>query len=107
MIAEEDKNKTPAEENRSVPAAMIPVIIFDFYCTLSKIKKMEKVIKISCSEKLTDIFIVLENDDIEMSEKIIDEFAQWEADYKVFPELHVINQNELFYIPAGSFDFNG
>ena len=52
-----------------------------------------------------DIFVVTEFDDIDLSEKILGKFAQWEAAYKIFPELHIINKDEKFYIPSGSFSF--
>ena len=67
-----------------------------------KIKKIDKVLDVCFSPKLTDIYVVTEEDDVDTSEQIMEEFATWESSYKVFPELHIINDNEKFYIPAGA-----
>lgn len=90
---------------KTVERDEIPVILFDFFDTLRKIKQLENVIKVCFTDKMADIYILLENDDIDLSEYIMERFAQWETAYKVFPELHIINKNEEFYIPTGSFVF--
>lgn len=83
----------------------IPAIMYEFYDTLNKIKKIKNVLEVHCSKKISDIFVVTEEDDIDLSEKILNKFAQWEATYHIFPELHIINKSEKFYIPTGSFSF--
>ena len=90
---------------KTVEREQIPVILFDFFDTLSKIKQLEKVIKICFTNKMADIYVLLENDDIDLADYIMGKFAQWETAYKVFPELHIINKDEEFYIPTGSFVF--
>lgn len=83
----------------------VPAIMYEFYDTLSKIKKIKNVLEVHCSKKMSDIFVVTEHDDVDLSEKILAKFAQWEAAYRIFPELHIINKDEKFYIPTGSFSF--
>ena len=89
---------------------MIKRVIFDIDNTLIPWKEeyyneIKNVLEVHCSKKMSDIFVVTEEDDIDLSEKILNKFAQWEATYHIFPELHIINKSEKFYIPTGSFSF--
>lgn len=81
----------------------IPVIMFEFYDTLNKIKNLKSVMEVCFTQKIADIYVVLEKDNVELAEHIMEKFAEWESSYKVFPELHIINQDEKFYIPKGSY----
>lgn len=98
MALEEKELKATDRVERSE----IPVILFDFFDTLLKIKKVENVKDIYFAKKMTDIYVVTEVDDVDMSETIMNKFALWESSYQVFPELHIINKDETFYIPAGA-----
>lgn len=80
----------------------ISTIVFDFLYTLKKISEFENVVKVALSDQHRDIFIVLEQDNEDLSEEIMQTFAKWECDYKSFPELHIINKDETFYIPSGA-----
>ncbi len=102
-MALEEKELKKAIDN--VSRDEILAIMYEFYDTLSKIKKIKNVLEVHCSRKMSDIFVVTELDDIDLSEKIMGKFSQWEATYRIFPELHIINKNEKFYIPSGSFSF--
>ncbi|MBR1942394.1 hypothetical protein IJ843_01510 [bacterium] len=46
--------------------------------------------------------LLTQKDDVDISEKIMEQFAMWETSYSIFPELHIINENEKFYIPSGA-----
>lgn len=99
----EEKELKKALDN--VSRDEIPALMYEFYDTLSKIKKIKNVLEVHCSKKMHDIFVVTEFDDVDLSEKILSKFAQWESAYRIFPELHIINKDEKFYIPSGSFSF--
>lgn len=75
---------------------------YELLDTILKIKKIENVNSLYISNGMTDIYVVTEYDDVDTSENIMEQFANWEVSYKMFPELHVINKNETFYIPAGA-----
>ena len=96
MIKQEER------KDNLVSTEEIPSIIYEFLDTLMKIKKIDKVINVCFVHKLTDIYVVTKEDDVNISEQIMEEFATWESSYKVFPELHIINNNEQFYIPVGA-----
>lgn len=80
----------------------IPSIVFEFMDTLLKIKNIGNVIKICFLPEISDIYVVTTSDDLDLNEQIMETFAQWEASYKIFPEVHIINENEEFYIPNGA-----
>lgn len=80
----------------------IQQLIFEFIDTLLKIKEIPGVLNIYFISHITDIYVVTSEDDVTLSDKIIEKFAQWEATYHIFPELHIINKNEKFYIPNGA-----
>lgn len=87
----------------TIAREQIPAIMFEFFDTLTKIKKLKNVLEVSFTHMMADIYVVIEKDDVDLSEHIMESFAQWEANYKVFPELHIINKDEKFYIPNGSY----
>ncbi|MBS5801484.1 MAG: hypothetical protein KIC80_00520 [Brachyspira sp.] len=95
---------TPEEikNTDNVSREEIPSIVFEFMDTLLKIKHIENVVKICFLPGISDIFVVTTSDDIDLNEKIMETFSQWEACYKIFPELHIINEEEEFYIPDGA-----
>ncbi len=93
------EEKTITENN--ISRNEIPVIMFEFIDTLLKIKKISSVVKV-CVSAMSDIYVITENDDIDVNEKIMKIFAQWETNYRIFPELHIINESEQFYIPSGA-----
>lgn len=86
-----------------VPRDEVQKLMFEFFDTLQKIKNMANVISVHIADKLVDVFVVVKEDDVSLSENIMEKFAEWEAQYKIFPELHIINKNEKFYIPSGSY----
>lgn len=87
----------------TIAREQIPAVMFEFFDTLNKIKKLKNVLEVSFTHMMSDIYVVIEKDDVDLSEHIMESFAQWEATYKVFPELHIINKDERFYIPNGSY----
>lgn len=93
------------EKVDTIAREQIPMVMFEFYDTLNKIKELSEVLNIFFTKNIADIYVVLKKDDVELAENIMERFAQWEASYKVFPELHIINQDEKFYIPNGSVAF--
>lgn len=95
---------TPEEikNTDNVSRKEIPSIVFEFMDTLLKIKNIKNVVKICFLPEISDIFVVTTSDDIDLNEKIMETFSQWEACYKIFPELHIINEDEEFYIPDGA-----
>ena len=91
------------EKIDTIAREQIPAVMFEFFDTLNKIKNLTSVLEVCFTQKMADIYVVLEKDDVDLSEHIMESFAQWEATYKVFPELHIINKDEKFYIPNGSY----
>lgn len=86
----------------SIPRQDVPPLLFEFIDTLLKIRKFDRVIEVCFAKQMTDIYVVTEEDDVDLSEKIMKKFAGWEASYMLFPELHIINKDEKFYIPDGA-----
>ena len=77
-------------------------LLFEFADTLAKIKSLEIVSKICFTKMVSDIYIVTKKENLDENEKIIKLFAQWESTYKIFPEVHIISEEEEFYIPQGA-----
>lgn len=78
-------------------------VAFDFLDTLFRIKKIKGVIKVCVdTEKFQEVFVVIEKDDAELMDTVTTEFAKWEAEYHIFPELHVINEDEMYYVPTNA-----
>ena len=84
------------------PTNEVPAFVYEFIDTIVKIKNLDKVLEVCFPKKMSDIYVVTEEDDVELAETIMKKFAAWESSYKVFPELHIINKNEKFYIPDGA-----
>ena len=97
MIKEEvlDKKDTISRQE-------IPIILYEFLDTLLKIRKINDVVNVCFVKELTDIYVITARNDADLSEHIMEKFAMWEASYKIFPELHIIDQEEMFYIPEGA-----
>lgn len=90
------------EKVKNEPINEVPAFVYEFIDTIIKIKNLDKVLEVCFPKKMSDIYVVTEEDDVELAEKIMKKFAAWESSYKVFPELHIINKNEKFYIPDGA-----
>ena len=75
-------------------------MMFEFFDTLKKIKHLNGVTDISIVGY--DIYVVTEKDDVDLIDDITTKFAQWEATYHIFPELHTITKEEMFYIQSGA-----
>jgi hypothetical protein len=99
-VVEEKTNEM--HEQETIAKQEVPLIIYEFLDTLLKIRKIETVLGVHFAQKMSDIYVVTEKDDVDLSENIMEKFATWEASYKVFPELHIINKEETFYIPDGA-----
>ena len=101
MTVKEKKN-VEKKSAYNVPRDEVQKLMFEFIDTLQKIKNMTDVTSVHIAE-LVDVFVVVKEDNVSLSEKIMEKFAEWEAQYKIFPELHIINKDEKFYIPSGSY----
>lgn len=75
-------------------------MVFEFTDTLLKIKQLDGVKNIYIVDY--DIYVVTADDDVDLMDNITTRFAEWEATYHIFPELHTITENEMFYIQSGA-----
>lgn len=75
-------------------------MVFEFTDTLWKIKQLDGVKNIYIVDY--DIYVVTVDDNVDLMDNITTRFAEWEATYHIFPELHTITENEMFYIQSGA-----
>ena len=101
IIEDELKNQL-ATKSELEQQQFIRKLLFEFFDTLCKIKQLKGVSEIYFIDCVTDIFVVTSVDDVDLSDKIIQKFAQWEATYHIFPELHIITKEECYFIPNGA-----
>lgn len=102
MLLENDLNKRDEQSSSYIIEENIKAQIYEFLDTLIKIKSIENVTSVHFTKRLSDIYVVTKKEDLDINEKIIKLFTQWESTYKIFPELHMISEDELFYIPQGA-----
>lgn len=75
-------------------------MVFEFTDTLLKIKQLDGVKNIYIVDY--DIYVITADDNVDLMDNITTRFAEWEATYHIFPELHTITENEMFYIQSGA-----
>ncbi len=97
------KEKTTENIDNGIARDKFTIIMFEFLDTLNKIKELKNVKGVYFTKDFIDIYVLLEKEDVDLAEFIMEKFSLWEASYKLFPEFHIINKDERFYIPSGSY----
>ena len=66
--------------------------IFDLFDMIIKIRKMQFVEKVCFHKKSVnlDIYVIMESENLDVEDKIMTLFTNWEQDYKCFPEIHIM-----------------
>lgn len=88
-------------ETNTIKRSEIKPMIFEFLDALFKIRNLDNVESVHFVNH-EDVFVFTDNEDLDLEENIINKFAQWEMDYKIFPELHILTKDQKYLLPEGA-----
>jgi len=91
----------------------IPPFVVDFNHMLKTIKNIETVesVYLSTSKftKKLEIYVFYQTENLDIEEKIMAIFTNWEEDYQYFPEIYIYPMDKIddkhFCLPSGASEY--